>query len=285
MNVIVVINRSAGGIRIDSEPRMRQLMRSTGLTFEIVDFDRALADRQLRELAARRPDFLVVWGGDGTHRTALNTLGREPSNLILLPGGTRNLLARSLHGSTAWENILLAVIARPLQRVLPAGRIGDDLFFCAMLAGAPALFAEARESLRYGDFSRAMDEVGRGLAAAQSPHLAAGYSESPSAEFTRLPPTCLIGALVGFLAENKRMEVVALMETGMFPALDVVWSSFQEGFRNLEGVSITPADTLLVENEDGEAISAIADGERLAVGASFQARFLERGGYCLTAAS
>jgi diacylglycerol kinase family enzyme len=284
MKIIVVINRAAGGIRDDSEARMRHVMRSAGLNnVEIVEFDRTLGGHQLRDLASQSPEFLVIWAGDGTHRTALNTLGREPSNLVLLPGGTRNLLAKSLHGAGTWDEILLGVLATPRLRELPAGRIDDELFFCAMLAGAPALFAAAREGLRDGDFARALDGVGRGLEAAQNMHLVVQFRDISSIEITRLPPTSIVGALVGFLADDSRMDIVALDNPTMFPALDVVWSSFHSGFRNLQGISIVPARTLLVENEGGDDIPTIVDGEPLHVGARFQARFVERGGFCLAA--
>jgi diacylglycerol kinase family enzyme len=284
MKVSVVVNRAAGGIRGDSDAHLLQVMRSAGLdSVDIADFDRVSATQQLCRLAAQSPDFLVVWGGDGTHRTALNSVGRQPSNLVLLPGGTRNLLAKSLHGAETWDRILPAVLAAPRQHVLPAGQIDSERFFCAMLAGAPAVFAGARESLRDGDLGAALNEVGTALEAAQDMRLIVRAGDSAGVEIARLPPTSIIGALVGFLARNSRMEAIALNNPSLLSALDVIWSSFHSGFHHLQRVSVIPADTLIIENEGGSDIPTILDGESLGVGAGFQVRFVERGGYCLTA--
>jgi diacylglycerol kinase family enzyme len=284
MKISVVVNRAAGGIHGDSEARLRRVMRSAGFSnVEVVDFDRVMAAQQLYRLAAENPDFLVVWGGDGTHRSALNTVGRTESNLVLLPGGTRNLLAKSLHGIETWDRILPAVLAAPRQRVLPAGQIDNERFFCAMLAGAPALFAGARESLRGGDLSTALNDVGTALEAVQNMHLVVQATDSAGVEIARLSPTSIVGALVGFLARNSRMEAVALNNPTLLSALDVIWSSFHAGFHELQEVSVIPAETLLIENEGGRGIPTIVDGEMLSVSDRFRVRFVEQGGYCLTA--
>lgn len=39
-----------------------------------------------KSLAAQQPDLFVVWGGDGTLKGALETVGQITPNLLLLPG-------------------------------------------------------------------------------------------------------------------------------------------------------------------------------------------------------
>ena len=49
--------------------RMQRALKSNGIeTAEIIEFDPAAADLQLTDLAKRETDFVVAWGGDGTHR-------------------------------------------------------------------------------------------------------------------------------------------------------------------------------------------------------------------------
>ena len=128
--VIAVVNTAAGGTGAHSTHRMRHALERLGVhNADVVAFDFDNGHAQLRELAAREHDFLLVWGGDGTHRTALNATGLEPSRLVLLPGGTMNLLSRSLHGPAPWDKVLEAVLAAPTPRLLPAGEIDGELFF------------------------------------------------------------------------------------------------------------------------------------------------------------
>jgi hypothetical protein len=79
------------------------------------------------------------------------------------------------------------------------------------------------------------------------------------------------------------MEAVALNNPTLLSALDVIWSSFHAGFHELQEVSVIPAETLLIENEGGRGIPTIVDGEMLSVSDRFRVRFVEQGGYCLTA--
>jgi diacylglycerol kinase family enzyme len=70
-----------------------------------------------------------------------------------------NLLPNTVHGQKGWEEVLRDVIRSPRRKSLPAGEVNGQKFYCAMLAGAPARFAEARESLRRGDLGKAATEA------------------------------------------------------------------------------------------------------------------------------
>jgi diacylglycerol kinase family enzyme len=86
---------------------------------------------------------------------------REPY-LIPLPGGTMNMLPRALYGNVSWEEALKNTLATPSAKVLSGGRIAGKQFLVAAVAGAPALWAEPRESIREGDI---VDAVQKGSVA------------------------------------------------------------------------------------------------------------------------
>jgi diacylglycerol kinase family enzyme len=279
---IAVVNTAAGGTGANALHRMRQALRRLGIhEAEVVAFDFGDGAAQLRRLASGEPDAFIVWGGDGTHRTALGTLGLEPSRLVLLPGGTMNLLSRFLHGPAPWDRILEAVLAASAPRPLPAGEIKGERFFCAMLAGAPARFAQARESLRHGQIGRAMGEVGVALDAIHDLHLRARYRNGGAEH--KLAETCLVAALVGPLSNGRGMEVAALPHPTVATTLDAIWSSFHQGFRNLPGIAIADAEGLEVDNTSEDAIPVIIDGEAIRTGRRVDVRFVEQGAWCLTA--
>src|SRR5688572_25556929 len=106
MKTIALYNPASGSVTADGAERLRAALEDAGVRgADLVEMNRDDCERQLKRLAGSNPDLFVVWGGDGTLRTALNLIG-QTSNLLLLPGGTMNLLTKSIHGDKTWEDIL-----------------------------------------------------------------------------------------------------------------------------------------------------------------------------------
>jgi diacylglycerol kinase family enzyme len=99
---------------------------------------------------AHQFDVVIVLGGDGTARAVAAKAPRDGPPLILLPGGTMNLLPRVLYGSLAWPEALIAALERGVARRLGVGRANNEFFFIAALFGEPTLLARAREAAREG---------------------------------------------------------------------------------------------------------------------------------------
>jgi diacylglycerol kinase family enzyme len=285
MKTIALYNPASGAVPADGRERLRVALEAAGVRgAELIETDHS-DPGQLNRLAAAQPDLFIVWGGDGTLRFALETVGKATPNLLLLPGGAMNLLPRSIHGEKTWDVVIRDVMAAPKRRTLPAGRINGGLFFCAMLAGAPARLAEARESLRRGELVKAAAEARVALDTINTLQLEARYGDGYSFGDGRLPTTSIIGAVIGSLTRSgKGMEVAALAQPTAGGALNVVWSSFFADWRNAPGVTIVPATSLMIENDDGRDIPLIADGEHIEVGDRVQIGFVEEAAQCLTAA-
>lgn len=283
MKAIALFNPASGSVMADGAERLRTALEAAGVSgAELVEIDRSDCETQLKQLADAKPDIFVVWGGDGTLRSALTTVGKTTPNLLLLPGGTMNLLTRSIHGEKTWEQVLSSVIAAPKRVTLPAGKVNSEFFYCAMLAGAPARFAEARESLRRGEFVKAASEAAAALETLGALHLNACYRDGYTFERSSLPPTSVIGALVGPLARDHAMEIAALTEPTAGSALGVVWSSFISDWRNAQNITIVPARSLVIETEDGD-IPVVIDGEAMDAGDRVQVSYIEEAAQCLTA--
>jgi diacylglycerol kinase family enzyme len=286
MKTIALVNPAAGGVTPDGAHRMHAALEGAGVRgADVVEIDRDNCEMQLRDLAAQSPDLFVVWGGDGTLRSALGTVGKVTPNLLLLPGGTMNLLTRSIHGDKPWDSILQEVLDEPRRIRLPAGRINDEQFYCAMLAGAPAKMAEAREAIRRGELVKAAAGARAALDTLQSLHLDAVYRDGYSFGGGRLPATSVIGVLVGALAKDAPMEIAALTEPTATAALNVVWSSFTSDWRNAPGVKVVPATSLELTCEEGEDIPVIIDGETIQAGDRLYVEYVKEAAECLTAAA
>jgi diacylglycerol kinase family enzyme len=250
---------------------------------DIRELDHEHGSEQLSEIEKEAPDLLISWGGDGTQRAVLDRLGRHSSKILLLPGGTMNLLSKWLHGQHPWETVLWSVLASPQPRVLPAGKVGNNLFFCALLAGVAARFADAREDVRRGDFGRALQDTGAALDSVRKTHLATSFGDDSQHADHHFPSGNVVGALVGPLAANGRMEVVRSSLPSAISAIEFAWSTFTAGWRQRPDISIEPADVLIVENADGGDIPAIIDGEHIQAGSSLTVNFVEEAAACLVA--
>lgn len=284
VKAIALINSMAGAIGPGGRDRLRRALAKVGLSHaDIQELDRSNSKQQLETIAAASPDLVIAWGGDGTHRSVLETLGQRMSQLVLLPGGTMNLLPKWLHGEKPWEEVLWSVLASPRPRLLSAGKVDEQLFFCALLAGVPARLAEAREDLRRGDLGRALHDAGVALDSVGRTHLSGAFGEARGKADHPIPRSNLIGALVGPLANNGRMEIVRTLLPSGLSGLEQVWAGLSGAWRTRHGVQIESADVLVVEDEDGADIAAIIDGEHISAGRMIQVGFVEEAATCLVA--
>ena len=97
---------------------------------------------------------LVIFTGDGTANRAAAGLYGWDGAVLVLPGGTQNLLARSLHGEASAEEIVARLGRGELRRVrrsLLRCSAGDALV--EIVAGPGAAWSDVRESLREFDLA------------------------------------------------------------------------------------------------------------------------------------
>jgi diacylglycerol kinase family enzyme len=283
MKSIALYNPGSGSVAADGGEKLRAALEANGVHgADVVEIDRNDCNTQLKQLAAQAPDLFVVWGGDGTLRSALHLVGKSVPNLLLLPGGTMNLLPRAIHGEKTWDQVLKETLAAPKRVTLPAGQVNDEFFYCAMLAGAPARLAEAREAVRHGELVKAVTAAAAALDTLNTLELTATYRDGYTFEREHLPPTSVIGALVGPMAREAEMEIVSLTDATPGAALNVIWSSFISDWRNAPGVTIVPGRSLKIESGDGH-IPVIVDGEAIEAGDTVRVKYVKEAAQCLTA--
>lgn len=97
-------------------------------------------------------DMLAIFTGDGTVNSIVTGLYGWEGEVLVLPGGTMNLLAQRLHGEAEPAEIIAKVAAgqaRPIRPTLVRSRYGDGL--AGILAGPGTAWGEVREALRETD--------------------------------------------------------------------------------------------------------------------------------------
>jgi diacylglycerol kinase family enzyme len=143
---LVIVNELAGSVGAGGKDKLLAALERHHV--EAIETVSTIAD--LSPDAARGADVIVVLGGDGTARAAAETFKNGPP-LILLPGGTLNVLPHALYGDQrSWPQALEAALTQGRVTRLTGGEANGKVFFVAALFGAPTLLARVREAVREG---------------------------------------------------------------------------------------------------------------------------------------
>jgi diacylglycerol kinase family enzyme len=130
----------------------------------------ALPGDDIPDAAALRTqgiDLLLVWTGDGTINAAASGAAGWDGAVLPLPGGTLNLLSKTLHGDRPAPEILAdALDGKGRRRAVPIVRSEAGDAFITIVAGPATRWAEVRETMRQdglveaaGSAPEALDEM------------------------------------------------------------------------------------------------------------------------------
>ena len=114
------------------------------------------------ELDAARVDTVVLFAGDGTINAAACKLAEWEGAILILPGGTMNLLAKALHGNADPATIIHVATDGARRVALPYVEAGPHRAFVGLILGPAATWVRARELVR----SRRLRGLGRAILSA-----------------------------------------------------------------------------------------------------------------------
>lgn len=151
----LVVNGASGSHGDGSvESLSRALAAAERAPGRVIDLQRERCPR-LGDLVTAQVGLLAVFGGDGTLNTAIRAVEGWDGEVLALPGGTANLLARSLHGEAEAEAII-AGLGTPRLTARPRNciRCGTHTALIEVLAGPGAAWSDVREGLREGSVAQ-----------------------------------------------------------------------------------------------------------------------------------
>ena len=126
----------------------------------------------IEDLRAAGDDVLAIFTGDGTINSVVTGLYGWEGAVLVLPGGTMNLLSRRLHDDADAPEIVARVAggeARPIRPAIVRTAHGDAL--TGILAGPGAAWADVREAIREPDVATVVttltDAIGESTAGAR----------------------------------------------------------------------------------------------------------------------
>ncbi|MFC3310523.1 diacylglycerol kinase family protein [Blastomonas aquatica] len=108
------------------------------------------------KLDAAGVGILAIYAGDGTTNSALKAAAGWDGAVLILPGGTMNLLARALHGESSCEEIVARACAERRTRRLSTVEIGNNIAYVGVIAGPTTSWAKVRENARHTEVADLM---------------------------------------------------------------------------------------------------------------------------------
>ena len=114
-------------------------------------------------LAKAKADTVVLFAGDGTINASVCALAEWDGAILVLPGGTMNMLAKSLHGDADPAAISLAAHENERRVALPFVEAGKHRALVGLIVGPAANWYHARERIRERRLGRLVAR-GRGTA-------------------------------------------------------------------------------------------------------------------------
>ena len=274
LKVGFIINTSSGGCDAESEAKMLAQLKDAGIVEPRTWCGGAeKMERAFTEVAREPLQVLIVLGGDGTIRTAAEVCARKGHYLVPLAGGTMNMLPQALYGDVSWEDTLKNTLVAPSVKVLSGGQIADKRFFVAAIVGTPALWAEARESIREGDF---LEAVEKGTAAFQKmfeTKVQYEISEQIKGEAAAVAVICpLISEEMS--DSQQALEAAVIDVESAAEMIGLATAAALGKWRNARNILLSK--TALVSLRSSKNIPAILDGERVDLGHSAEIDFVPK---------
>lgn len=111
MQCKVIVNPVAGRGNVGKQiPRIKSLLAQTGITYDLELTRSPGHGIELAREAAKKYPMIVAVGGDGTINEVVNGIAGSESTLGIIPAGTGNDLARSLHIPTGLEKSIKTLL-------------------------------------------------------------------------------------------------------------------------------------------------------------------------------
>lgn len=196
----------------------------------------------------------LIFAGDGTLNASLDVLAGWGGQVLVLPGGTQNLLAKRLHGDAAAADVLAAFAAgraRPCQPGVirsPAG-----IAYAELQAGPGTAWHAVREAMRDGSVLEVAQE---GLAATTETLAAPGVAlRDPALGDAQGYP------LLVLTAHDDGLEVTAYHARHSGEYLAQAAALLGRNFRDGPHDDLGTVPRVTVAAVDGKPFGLLLDGE------------------------
>ncbi len=130
-----MINPLSQSVGLAAAGLLSETVSALGLRLELASPPPKGLENAIRQAIDSEPDVVVVMAGDGTARAAARLCGPDGPPLIVLPGGTMNVLSHALYGVTPWRETLQAVLESGAERTVSGGVVGGRPYWALRRSG------------------------------------------------------------------------------------------------------------------------------------------------------
>lgn len=252
----LVANDASGSNDAQAREELEQCCGNAGFHVErVVAFpaedlpDGAALDRAGIEL-------LAVFAGDGTTNAVIGNLAGWGGAVLVLPGGTMNLLYHRLHGERTFDEVIHAAAAGRASRCRPGViRCSLGTAYVDLLAGPGTSWYDVREAMRDSDVlgvaESAANAIGETLTTAGIVCRDPGLGREEGYPLVMLTPEDEGIRVSGYYAET----IGDYLKEGMA----LLARRFREGPHDDLGTTSQVA----LESTDGGSFGILMDGERV----------------------
>jgi len=278
-NIAIVIN-AASGSTSDISEEICALFKNRG-------YDNAqshyIIPEKLSEtfetVIGQGVDLIVTFGGDGTSLCAASFAGKAQVPLIVLPGGTMNILPKHLYGSTDWKDVLNVALEQTQPRWVPCGLLNDQKFLVAAILGTIVRVGLSRELAREGQLLEATKNI---VATVNETDIADSLSYTLGSEAIPREANLLQLSCPGMnplSTEENKFEVAAVNvdSYGELSALGL--TAVMDQWRENDAVFSDFAKEVRVQGNG--SIDVLLDGEHMKLSLPLQAKFEPKGAFIL----
>lgn len=199
-------------------------------------------------------DRVVVFTGDGTINALISGLAGWSGAVVVLPGGTMNLLYHRLHGERAMEETLAAVARGAATACRPAvirSRSGEA--YAGVLAGPGTSWGRVREAMReYAVIELAASAVTAIEETLNGEMIAC--AEPPLGRPEGYP-------LINLSPAAEGIEVTAYHAENAAQYLEQAWALLKRNFREGPHEVLGLAKRLRLKSTEGQPFGLLIDGE------------------------
>lgn len=214
----------------------------------------------IADLDSERIGRVMVFAGDGTVNTVVNGLAGWQGEILILPGGTMNLLSVRLHGEDVAAEEIAARVARGAYRAVrpQIARCAAGTALAGLLIGPGTAWANVREAMRDADVARFATGAGEAIS-----RTAGGarvrFTEPAIGREDGYP-------LMDVTPGSWGMQIDAYSADSASDYLQHSWAVLRRAFREGPHERLGLLDRFELVNCEGEPIEVLIDGEPATLG-------------------
>jgi hypothetical protein len=259
----LVVNPASGSNDASSSETVAAALGERGWDVDrVVTFpDVAMPDAAMLDAAGI--GLVVVYTGDGSVNTLINGLSGWGGRVLVLPGGTMNLLARRLHRALEVPAILDIVAGGGATvRRVSCVRCEAGLALAGLLVGPGTCWSRVRESMRSG----AIAEMAAGAIEAIRHSTTGPFVLAPQSGLAREGGYPLIELTPG----EHGIQIDGYYAEAAAEYAGQAWAVLRRRFREGPHDRLGLADAITLASVDGGALSCLIDGEPAEVPSPFR---------------